>query len=67
MYSFFFFFTLRDTICSTTAGAFKSNTLWDFPGSPGVKTEKAMAPTPVLLPGKSHGRRSLVGHSPWGR
>ena len=29
--------------------------------------EKAMAPTPVLLPGKSHGRRSLVGCSPWGR
>ena len=25
-----------------------------------------MAPTPVLLPGKSHGRRSLVGWSPWG-
>ena len=24
-------------------------------------------PTPVLLPGKSHGRRSLVGCSPWGR
>ena len=24
-------------------------------------------PTPVLLPGKSHGRRSLVGSSPWGR
>ena len=23
--------------------------------------------TPVLLPGKSHGRRSLVGCSPWGR
>ena len=22
--------------------------------------------TPVLLPGKSHGRRSLVGYSPWG-
>ena len=22
---------------------------------------------PVLLPGKSHGRRSLVGCSPWGR
>ena len=29
--------------------------------------EKAMAPTPVLLPGKSHERRSLVGCSPWGR
>ena len=22
-------------------------------------------PTPLLLPGKSHGRRSLVGYSPW--
>ena len=29
--------------------------------------EKARHPTPVLLPGKSHGRRSLVGCSPWGR
>ena len=24
-------------------------------------------PTPVLLPGKSHGQRSLVGCRPWGR
>ena len=24
-------------------------------------------PTPVFLPGESHGRRSLVGCSPWGR
>ena len=23
-------------------------------------------PTPVFLPGKSRGQRSLVGHSPWG-
>ena len=23
--------------------------------------------TPVLLPGESHGGRSLVGYSPWGR
>ena len=23
--------------------------------------------TPVLLPGKSHGQRSLVGYSPWTR
>ena len=23
-------------------------------------------PTPVLLPGKSHGWRSLVGYGPWG-
>ena len=24
-------------------------------------------PSPVFLPGKSHGQRSLVGYSPWGR
>ena len=29
--------------------------------------EKAMDPIPVLLPGKSHGWRSLEGCSPWGR
>ena len=23
-------------------------------------------PTPVFLPGKSHGHKSLVGYSPWG-
>ena len=23
-------------------------------------------PTPVCLPGKSHGQRSMVGYSPWG-
>ena len=23
-------------------------------------------PTPVFLPGKSHGQRSLAGYSPWG-
>ena len=29
--------------------------------------ENEWHPTPVLLPGKSHGWRSLVGCSPWGR
>ena len=29
--------------------------------------EEGMAPTPVFFPGESHGRRSLVGCSPWGR
>ena len=29
--------------------------------------EKALAPTPVLLPGKSQGQRSLVGGHLWGR
>ena len=27
--------------------------------------EKGMEPTPVFLPGESHGQRSLVGYSPW--
>ena len=28
--------------------------------------EKGWQPTPVVLPGESHGQRSLVGYSPWG-
>ena len=31
------------------------------------KRKRQWHPTPVLLPGGSHGRRSLVGCSPWGR
>ena len=33
----------------------------------GSKAEKAMAPHSSTLPGKSHGWRSLVGSSQWGR
>ena len=32
----------------------------------GTKRRRQWHPTPVLLPGKSHGWRSLVGCSPWG-
>ena len=28
--------------------------------------EEGMTPTAVLLPGESHGQRSLAGYSPWG-
>ena len=31
------------------------------------KWRRQWHPTPVLLPGKSHGQRSLVGCGPWGR
>ena len=34
---------------------------------PGSGGGRARQPTPVFLPGESHGRRSLVGCSPWGR
>ena len=33
---------------------------------PNLWRRRQWHPTPVLLPGKSHGRRSLVGCSPWG-
>ena len=32
-----------------------------------IQWRKQWHPTLVLLPGKSHGRRNLVGCSPWGR
>ena len=38
---------------------------WWWVGKPGRR--RRWHPTPVLLPGKSHGWRSLVGCSPWGR
>ena len=31
-----------------------------------IPWRRAWQPTPVFLPGKSHGQRSLVGCSPWG-
>ena len=36
-------------------------------GHASVQGRRQWHPTPVLLPGKSHGRRSLVVCSPWGR
>ena len=41
-----------------------SNWCWDYKM---VWRRRQWHPTPVLLPGKSHGWRSLVGSSPWGR
>ena len=36
---------------------------WEDP----LEKEMAIQSTPRLLPGKSHGQRSLVGYSPWSR
>ena len=41
----------------------QERSFWDL----GTSRRRQWHPTPVLLPGKSHGRRSLVGCSPWGR
>ena len=47
------------SIKKTTMGKIAANLLWND----GLRQ---WHPTPVLLPGKSHGWRSLVGCSPWG-
>ena len=31
-----------------------------------IRWRRKWQPTPVYLPGESHGRRSLLGYSPWG-
>ena len=48
----------------------KSNgTRWSFYNILSIEwgQRRQWHPTPVLLPGKSHGQRSLVGCNPWGR
>ena len=32
-----------------------------------IRWRRAWQPTPVFLPGESHGQRTLVSYSPWGR
>ena len=32
-----------------------------------IPWRRAWQPTPVLLPGESHGQRSLMGYGPWSR
>ena len=36
-----------------------------IPGVRKIPWRKTWQPTPVFLPGKSHGQRSLAGYSPW--
>ena len=38
---------------------------WEDPLEKGMATHSRQ-PTPIFLPGESHGQRSLVGYSPWG-
>ena len=38
----------------------------DYPVPTRIRPFENKHPTPVLLPGKSHGQRSLVGCRPWG-
>ena len=38
-----------------------------IPGSGKIPWRRKCQPTPVLLPGKFHGLRTLIGYSPWGQ
>ena len=50
---------------ATVHGIAKSQTrLSDFTF---MHWKRKWQPTPVFLPGESHGQRSLVGYSPWDR
>ena len=70
------FFTVQLSHPYMTTGKTIALTRWTFVGkvmsllfnmlSRLVIRRRRWHPTPVLLPGKSHGRRSLVGCSPWG-
>ena len=39
---------------------------WFNPWVGKIPWRREWQPTPVFLPGKSHGQRSLAGYSPWG-
>ena len=49
------------------ASAYNAGDLGSIPGLGRSPGRRKWQPTPVFLPGKSHGRRNLVGYSPWGR
>ena len=51
--------TVKLSACN--AGGVFNSWVGKFPG------RKKWQSTPALLPGKSHGQRSLIGYSPWGR
>ena len=48
------------------ASAYNAGDQGSIPGSGRSPGEGKWQLTPVLLPGESHGGRSLVGYSPWG-
>ena len=48
------------------ASVYNEGDLGSIPGLGRFPWRRKWQSTPVLLPGKSHGQRSLVGYSPWG-
>ena len=56
---------LKKELCEKYQSTKRINVIFKGPWK--VKWRRQWHPTPVLLPGKTHGQRSLVGCSPWGR
>ena len=58
-------------LCSPVAQTVESlpamQETWVSPWVRNIPWSRKWHPTPVLLPGKSHGQRGLMGCSPWGR
>ena len=48
------------------ASAWNAGDPGSIPGSEKTHWRRTWQPTPVFLPGESHGQRSLAGCSPWG-
>ena len=48
------------------ASTYRAGDPGSIPGLGRFPWRRKWRPTPVPLPGKSHGQRSLVGYSPWG-
>ena len=55
---------LRGKESTCNAGA--AGAVGSIPGLGRLPWRRAWQPTPVFLPGESHGQRSLAGYSPWG-
>ena len=73
VYYYFLFYTWENQVSKPLSFHTWNNVTTTFLGDlsrPPMGVQGLVAvwhPTPVLLPGKSHGRGSLVGCSPWGR
>ena len=54
---------VKESTCNTGA----TGDVGSIPGLGRSLGGRAWQPTPIFLPGDSHGQRSLAGRSPWGR
>ena len=64
--STYVFVSLGNTLESSIAG-WSDNCVFNILSASLFPLERAWQPTPVFLPGESHGQRSLAGYSPWSR